>query len=682
MPYSNNDKTVKIYSLLQQRLLADLQHPFPMNYALISPDSKILVAVGDAGQAYFYRRRLVMHKNASQDRFPQSEWDVLAKPKLARGERTIDDHSFSITFSSSGHLCAISAQGGMISVFDMDVIENVADEGVGSSAGSMVCSFNSSRSGIYGCVRSMAFSPAPWDLLAWAEDHGRAGIADVRQAFCRRQIIKLDTHAADIERIILEDMTDPYVRGLDIRGRLIHQYQENFHPEDAAPSGESLLGAPQDWSEGAALHRQEPRRPRHADLDPREQSVLDTLEVTMEEVDDAINNVPYPYSVNYRSSPHLRASLESEERSPSRAHLESLIDVFRERNVQRIHGDHRQYLPRRRNSVVLSQGTGSSANGTSRLTPGSISRARITASPARMAEADNETEGAETRPTISTNDLTPTAGGSDFQPQSSNIPPSDPWHVIQSALDSSARTTAIPMASRLTPPSSHHSGSEAADGDDVTGHLPPRESRSIDRPSAQTSTLPTTINPTQSQTMARLQSNQNLLRRAVPLSELETERQVRRLTSTTFDLHSHDGRVRPRAQADDERRLRILEARIQARHRLAARELELSTSPPPAILRTSAPQRSELTGRATPADLRIARQMLMQSARNMTDRNGNWTAGEALERLLGRSSVGDANGLGGGAIAREMGVGTAGVGWGIDGRHLCVPFLLLCLSTT
>ena len=504
---SNNDKTVKIYSLLQQELLADLEHPFSMNYALISPDSEILVAVGDAGQAWFYRRRLVAHKDSSQDRFARYEWDVLAKPKLACGERTIDDHSFSIAFSPSGHLCAISAQGGMISVFDMNMIRNLADEDAEFCARSMVCSFKSSRCGIYGSVRSMAFSPAPWDLLAWAEDHGRAGIADVRQAFCRRQIIRLETHAAELERIVLKDMTDPYVKGLDVRGRLIHQYQGSFYPEDAASSGESLLGAPEDWSEGALLHRQEPLPTVHPDLDAREQSVLDTLEVTMEEVDDAINNVPYPYSVNYRSSPHVRTTLENEERSPSRAHLESLIDVFRERNVQRIHGDHRQYLPRRRNSVILSQGIGSAATGTPRLTPNSISRVRITASPSRMADADNETDASRTRPNMSTNDLTPTAGGSDSQPLPYDIPPSDPWHVIQSALDSSSRTSAVPTTSRLTPPSSHHSGSDAADGDLVTSNLPPRESRSIDRTPAHTSTLPTTVNPAQSQALSRCTPN-------------------------------------------------------------------------------------------------------------------------------------------------------------------------------
>ena len=637
-----------------------------MNYALLSPDSEILVAVGDAGQAYFYRRRVVKQNSPSQDRFPRYEWDVMAKPKLARGERANDDHSFSVTFSPSGHLCAISAQGGMISVFDMDIIKKIGDDGGESCSGAMICSFKSSRSGICGCVRSMAFSPAPWDLLAWAEDQGRAGIADVRQAFCRRQIIKLETHAADLERIILEDMTDPYVRGLDVRGRLIHQYQENFHPENTSASGEALLGAPESWSDGATLQRQEPRRTEPADLDVREQSVLDTLEVTM---DDTINNVPHPYNVNYRSSPHLRTALESEEPSPSRAHLESLIDAFRERNVQRIHGDHRQYLPRRRNSIVLSQGAGSTTDRASRLTPGSISRSRITASPSRMAEAEGETHSSGLHPTLSTNDLTPTAGRSESQPLPYNITPSDPWHVIQSALDSSHRATAIPMASRLTPPSSDHGGSDTGDRD-ATSHPPSQESQSTDRTSARTSTLPTTVNSTQPQPVSRMQSNQSLLRHTIPLSELETERQARRLASTTADLGSREGQARPRAHPDDEPHIRILEARIQARQRLAARELDQSSSPPPAISRTSAPQRSELTGRATPADLRLARQMLMQSARNMMDRNGNWMAGEAIERPLGRSSVSDANGLGEGDVTSEIGVGTAGVGWSVDGRHL------------
>ena len=95
---------------------------------MISPDSEILVSVGDSSQAYFYRRKPLTATTPSTDvRFPKYEWEVLGKPKLARGERANDDHSFSITFSPSGHLCAISAQGGMVSVFDMEIIKALAD---------------------------------------------------------------------------------------------------------------------------------------------------------------------------------------------------------------------------------------------------------------------------------------------------------------------------------------------------------------------------------------------------------------------------------------------------------------------------------------------------------------------------------------------------------------------------
>jgi Uncharacterised protein domain (DUF2415) len=667
---SNNDKTVKIYSLLQQQVIADLQHPFPMNYAQISPDSEILVAVGDSGQAYFYRRKLVTTKTPSQDRFPQYDWEVMATPKLACGERINDDYSFSITFSPSGHLCAISAQGGMVSVLDMDTICKLADDDVESYGSAMICSFKSSRSGVCGCVRSMAFSPAPFDLLAWAEDHGRAGIADVRQAFCRRQIIKLETHAPGLERTILEDMTDPYVKGLDVRGRLIHQYQESSHPATSTSNGEYLLGGPEDWSSGATLQRHGSHRASLADLDAREQSILDTLEVTMEEVDDAIANAQNRISVNYRASPNPQTTLESDEPNASRAQLESLIDVFRERNLQRIRGLDRQHQPRRRNSVVLSQGAGSSTDVTSGLTPTSISRSRLTASPSRMADADVETDHSALPPIMSTNDLTPTTRGSDAQPLPYNIPPSDPWHVIQSALDSSARTISLPVAtsSRLTPPSSHHDGSDIADVNAAI-HRPP-ESRSTERVSAQTSTLPTTPNPNEPRPQTRFQVNPNLLRRAIPPSELEAERQVRRLISNPVESESRDGRSRPRPHAVNESHLRILEARNLARLRLVARELEQPSPPLPVIPRTSATQRSELVGRATPADLRFARHRLMQSAHNDMDQNGNWVAGEALERLLGRSGVEDIVGQGEGSVAREIGVGTAGVGWSVDGRQL------------
>jgi hypothetical protein len=50
----------------------------------------------------------------------------------------------------------------------------------------------------------MAFSPGPTDLLAWTEDRGRVGIADIRTGFDSRQILYLDRDD-DFEHV---DVTD------------------------------------------------------------------------------------------------------------------------------------------------------------------------------------------------------------------------------------------------------------------------------------------------------------------------------------------------------------------------------------------------------------------------------------------------------------------------------------------
>ena len=57
----------------------------------------------------------------------------------------------------------------------------------------LITSFDTSRPNAdFGAVRDMAFSPGPIDLLAWTEDRGRVGIADIRSGFDARQILYLD----------------------------------------------------------------------------------------------------------------------------------------------------------------------------------------------------------------------------------------------------------------------------------------------------------------------------------------------------------------------------------------------------------------------------------------------------------------------------------------------------------
>ncbi|KPI34815.1 uncharacterized protein AB675_4852 [Cyphellophora attinorum] len=162
---SNNDRTVKVFSLDRREVLTSLEHDVPMNFATLSPDSTILAAVGDSNRVYFYQRHKVgsSHDKKLGYELPDFEWRPLAVPTIPTGDDVLDDHSFAVTFSPSGNLCAASSQGGVITVFDVDMLRDTTRP----PEDAILCFFKSSRKTLWGCVRSMTFSPQPWDLLAW-----------------------------------------------------------------------------------------------------------------------------------------------------------------------------------------------------------------------------------------------------------------------------------------------------------------------------------------------------------------------------------------------------------------------------------------------------------------------------------------------------------------------------------
>jgi hypothetical protein len=635
---SNNDKTVKIYSLAQRKVVAELLHPFPMNYALVSPDSNVLAAVGDGSRAFFYRRKPLKRLNSStaaaSERFPRNEWQLFAIPRLPIGDRMNDDHSFAVTFSQSGHFCAISSQGGMISIFDMDILNSLSDEEESDRA--FLCTFKSSRPALWGCVRSMEFSPGPWDLLAWSEDHGRVGVADIRQAFCRRQILQLDPDHAD--KLNVEDVTPDSIKNLDIRGRLVHQYRARMQSEYMRPPAQA------DYS----FLRNNPHTTSRSyyaglDLDARERSVLDTLEMTMDEIDEVPQPRHHAYSLNYTSSPRVRASLESE-----RASTSAQADDQDGEHHERLRSIERSYLPHRRNSVVLSR------HASTNLAPRATSRTRITASPSLLSQTEDTATDEDLPPSMSTNDLTPTAGRSQTQPLPYNIPPSDPWHVIQNALESARASENSPTPASPTSLARLESAlaiERRLSLSAISRRMDSPSTQASARASGQTSALPTTV------------------RQIDP----DVRRYMDEALQQARDTLHIDRRAAVRSAVGEgareiERHQRILEARAQARQRVAAANAVANGG---RSSRTE--QRSEL-GRPSASDLRLARLMMISGNRHATDQNGNWVAGEALERLVAtRGSGADADGLGGGAASefvREIGLGTAGVSWSPDGRHL------------
>ncbi|KAK5944550.1 hypothetical protein PMZ80_003832 [Knufia obscura] len=698
---SNNDHTVTIYSLTQREVLATIEHPQPMNYAVLSPDSTIMAAVGDENKVYFMKRILDdetpdLSPNAWQ--YPNYDWRPLSAPDVPKGIVQPEDFSFAVAFSSDGRLCAVSSQGGAITVFDMEAIA----EEVGPAEDAILCTFRSSRASLWGCVRSMAFSPAQWDVLAWAEDHGRIGVADVRQGFRRRQHIELKKDST--VKVDVKDVTPPDWISLDVKERLRRQHQQRMQ----ALRGHPPLGA-RSFNDGQRpTSSTEHLVPDQAHtLSDRERSVIQALETTIDEIDNAQS----PYSINYTSTqPRVRQSA---------SHAESR----REYEVQLLNPSTRlasSHGPRRRQSVILSESQPSQ-----HLTVDESSRMTMTASPGPMSD-----DGLP--PLIPINDLTPAADSGSSQPMPYNIPSSDPWHVIEASL--AARRNPIGSPSR--PSSSLHHienailaerqlanrlASERDHGERRSEELEV-EIRNMNRrvhqlmderdsllgryravqgqpssSSGHTSALPTTLSrPHHTELEHRMQSmDEDRRMRTQRISDLEHQlrRAESRVELASIQSNVESNRTQPRPH--DREEPSILASRIlpiptpsssdntsDTRRLLdsfdslpglspTARRLRQRTAAETGLSsnRATIPRISELANRVTDNDLRLARMMMM---RNAADGNGNWTPAAAHRFLTGQAQPQSQNGGTSSLedIIRESGVGTAGIGWSPDGLRL------------
>ncbi|KPI34823.1 uncharacterized protein AB675_4851 [Cyphellophora attinorum] len=214
-----------------------------------------------------------------------------------------------------------------------------------------------------------------------------------------------------------QDVTPEAYKDLSITDRLTQQSQVgNSYRLGEVPSANPIL---REVRPGDSLRRY--RRAelmahhRHLDLDDRERSVVDALDTTM----DDVSRQRRPYSVQYATPPRFRSSQSI---GPSNTDAETYLATT---NADR--SGYRPYQPRRRTSVVLSESPRRHL-----LAPNSP-RARLSASPGRMTDDED-------MPPMSTNDLTPSRGAITSQPRTSDIPTSDPWHVIQSALETARRT--------------------------------------------------------------------------------------------------------------------------------------------------------------------------------------------------------------------------------------------------
>ncbi|KAF5666229.1 hypothetical protein FHETE_6351 [Fusarium heterosporum] len=217
---ANNDRTVTLVSLHdfdqkeKTEALDIITYPDFVNRALISPDGRLLIAILDDPYLYIHERvkRTSESPAVRSSESPEYQWEqtqrILLKSQR-KDDRTDSRGSFAACFSESGAYFAVGTQHGTISIFNAALLAD-------PDAEPLITTFQSSRphSGP-GAIRDMAFCPGPYGMLAWTEDRGNVGIADMRSNFFVRQIVSIEEPAFEHINILDRNTIDP--RLLDSR---------------------------------------------------------------------------------------------------------------------------------------------------------------------------------------------------------------------------------------------------------------------------------------------------------------------------------------------------------------------------------------------------------------------------------------------------------------------------------
>lgn len=387
----------------------------------MSPDGKLLLAVGDEARAFFCKRTQLPRATVDGELyFAKYQWQEIAEPKLSLADQE-DDACFTTAFSPSGHICAVASQSGTITIFDTGSIERDMD-----TDEAVIGVLKSSRAAMYptwvGAVRSMSFSPAPWDLLAWAEDQGRVCVVDLRNSFHSRQTIEINATSSDINRAEVEeqDFTSEQ-RQLEIERRFIERHREALEAQDnlAAVSGTV------DYLELAAERRRIEREALDAlsresphSLTEGERQMVDSIGLRRQPGTNSnpldvntIAPISVRYAQNWSGLPSPPPSSNAQSRSTTSIH-----EFMRQRNWERSRANELTYQPRRRSSVVISNSNSNSNNNSpylsSGLAPIGTATPTLSASPSRIPSSTAET-------------IIP------------HFDPSDPWQTISDAMGAS-----------------------------------------------------------------------------------------------------------------------------------------------------------------------------------------------------------------------------------------------------
>lgn len=176
------------------------------------------------------------------------------------GSLTVSRGSFAACFSSTGKYLAVGTQYGTISIFDVAALTV-------PGADPLLTSFTTSRPNAeFGAVRDMAFAPGPVDLLAWTEDRGRVGVADVRTGFDARQILYFDRDD-DFEHLSVTDRST-------IDPRLLERSERS----EGSSSSSATLDPSQGGRQNRSSEGQDPLGRYNIPLTPEETAVLEAIQ--------------------------------------------------------------------------------------------------------------------------------------------------------------------------------------------------------------------------------------------------------------------------------------------------------------------------------------------------------------------------------------------------------------------
>ncbi|KAI9695497.1 MAG: hypothetical protein M1820_008599 [Bogoriella megaspora] len=311
---TNNDKTVRIYSLTHLMETHCLNLPIPVNHATISPDGNILVAVGDAPQAFFFER-IRKNKEAESrttNTFGDANhyWHRRIDAKLHSPKEATNCCYFSTAWSPSGTICAIGSECGYISIFDSALLSQV-EFGEDAIVRILASSRPKAEAGP-GAIRSMLFAPEAWDLLIWSEDSGRVCIGDIRTGLRTKQVIHLDQKDKDLERmevINIDDPTQADIGVLNQEAEFIRRYRRALDADDTGAAvnfANEYLGASFQRRERIRLSARlsdeldDDSRNLHG-LTNEERAILEALRTTRQR-EEARNNGTQPRSITYTSA--------------------------------------------------------------------------------------------------------------------------------------------------------------------------------------------------------------------------------------------------------------------------------------------------------------------------------------------------------------------------------------------